>query len=78
MEQMHGMEENPMFLDELSPFVQELIGHPAAFLGGVASGLLRLNLADDPVQDWLRRQGANPTPDSNHQNGSGPQTITID
>lgn len=68
-----------MFLDELSPFVQELIGHPAAFLGGVASGLLRLNLADDPVQDWLRRQGATPTPtNSNHQNGSGPKTITID
>jgi hypothetical protein len=80
MELMHGMEEKPMFLDELSPFVQELIGHPAAFLGGVASGLLRLNLADDPVQDWLRRQGANPAPrpDHNAQNGSGPQTITID
>jgi hypothetical protein len=67
-----------MFLDELSPFVQEALRHPAAFLGGVASGLLRLNLSDDPVQDWLRRQGATPTPDSTPQNGSGPQTITID
>ncbi|MFH7245768.1 MAG: hypothetical protein ACHWZW_23300 [Spirulina sp.] len=69
-----------MFLDELSPFAQELLGHPAAFLGGLASGLLRLNLADDPVQDWLRRQGASsaPAPDNSAQNGSGPQTITID
>lgn len=69
-----------MFLDELSPFMQELIRHPAAFLGGVASGLLRINLADDPVQDWLRRQGATPTAptDSSAQNGSGPQTIAID
>ena len=75
---MRGMEENPMFLDELSPFMQELIRHPAAFLGGMASGLLRLNLADDPVQDWLRRQGAAPATPSNHQNGNGPQSITID
>ncbi|MEB3288577.1 MAG: hypothetical protein VKI82_01605 [Leptolyngbya sp.] len=69
-----------MFLDELSPFVQELMSHPAAFLGGVASGLLRLNLADDPVKDWLRRQGASPaaTPSPNGQNGSGPQSIAID
>lgn len=77
---MRGMEEKPMFLDELSPFAQELVRHPAAFLGGLASGLLRLNLADDPVQDWLRRQGATPTsaPDNSSQNGSGPQTIAID
>ncbi len=75
---MRGMEEKPMFLDELSPFAQELLRHPAAFLGGLASGLLRLNLADDPVQDWLRRQGATPTPNNHHQNGSGPQTISID
>lgn len=67
-----------MFLDELSPFVQEAIRHPAAFLGGVASGLLRLNLADDPVQDWLRRQGGTSTPDSPPQNGTGPQSITIE
>lgn len=66
-----------MFLDELSPFMQELMRQPAAFLGGVASGLLRLNLADDPVKDWLRRQGANPAPTPS-QNGSGPQTINID
>jgi len=75
------MEEYPMFLDELSPFMQELLRQPAAFLGGVASGLLRLNLAEDPVQDWLRRQGASPAPGANAQNGqngSGPQTITID
>ncbi len=70
-----------MFLDELSPLMQELLRQPAAFWGGVASGLLRLNLAEDPVKDWLRRQGACSAPDApaqNGPNGNGPQTITID
>ncbi len=71
-----------MFLDELSPFVQELLGHPTAFLGGVASGLLRLSLADEPVKSWLSRQGVVSPVDagvaSHHQNGGGPQTIAID
>lgn len=71
-----------MFLDELSPFVGELISHPAAFLGGLASGLLRLNLSDDPVKSWLNNQGIGPISGSgvsaNHQNGGGPQTISID
>ncbi|NJL47809.1 MAG: hypothetical protein HC929_10430 [Leptolyngbyaceae cyanobacterium SM2_5_2] len=71
-----------MFLDELSPFVQELLGHPTAFLGGFASGLLRLSLMDEPVKSWLSRQGMeSPTAsgvNSHHQNGGGPQTIAID
>ncbi len=72
-----------MFLDELSPFLKELMGHPIAFLGGFASGLLRLNLSEDPVKSWLDQQtGATPVspPSSSHQNGksSGPQSISID
>lgn len=73
-----------MFLDELTPFLRELMGHPAAFLGGMASGLLRLDLSDDPVKQWLNQQGAIPTDNGdtanqgNHQNGGGPQRISID
>ncbi len=73
-----------MFLDELTPFVQELTAHPAAFLGGLASGLLRLNLADDPVKSWLNTQGAtapgydDASASSNSRNGGGPQSISID
>lgn len=74
-----------MFLDELSPFARELAGHPAAFLGGLASGLLRLNLSDDPVKGWLQQQGvATPTSgtgfnsNGSQNNGGGPQTISID
>lgn len=72
-----------MFLDELTPFVQELTAHPAAFLGGLASGLLRLNLSDDPVKSWLSNQGASSvTSDdaasrASARNG-GPQSISID
>jgi len=70
-----------MFLDELSPLVQELIQHPVAFLGGLSSGLLRLSLADEPVRSWLDKQvGASPATRAEINNGrsSGPQSIAID
>ncbi|WP_017300448.1 hypothetical protein [Nodosilinea nodulosa] len=72
-----------MFLDELTPFVQELTAHPVAFLGGLTSGLLRLSLSDDPVKSWLQNQGAAPAhSDSGASRASsrngGPQSISID
>ena len=70
-----------MFLDELTPIVQEILGQPVAFLGGFASGLLKLNLNDDPVKSWLENQGANVSDhsdDDDSTNGKGPQTISID
>ncbi|MBD2230291.1 hypothetical protein [Phormidium tenue] len=72
-----------MFLDELTPFVQELTAYPVAFLGGLASGLLRLSLSDDPVKSWLQNQGITPPNEngsgwgSSDRNG-GPQSISID
>ena len=69
-----------MFLDELTPIVQEILGQPAAFLGGFASGLLKLNLGDDPVKSWLENQGADVSSQSDQDDdaGNGPQTISID
>lgn len=70
-----------MFLDELTPVVREMVEHPAAFLGGLASGLLRLNLGDDPVKGWLQKQGVSVSSTSSaqtNQNGGGPQTISIE
>ena len=69
-----------MFLDELTPIVQELFGQPVAFFGGFASGLLRLNLNDDPVKSWLENQGAevDSQSDDDDDAGKGPQTISID
>lgn len=71
-----------MFLDELSPLFQELMQHPVAFLGGLSSGILRLNLADEPVRSWLDKQvGAYPSTTAagvNNGKTSGPQSISID
>ena len=72
-----------MFLEELMPLFKEFTQHPASFMGGFVSGVLRLSLADDPVKSWLAQQTNTPTtnfPTSTNGtgNGSGPQTISID
>lgn len=72
-----------MFLDELSPIFKQLVQHPASFLGGFASGVLRLNLADDPVKSWLDKQlGVNgylsPVTDAHNGRTTGPQSISIE
>ncbi|NJO41043.1 MAG: hypothetical protein HC769_10535 [Cyanobacteria bacterium CRU_2_1] len=71
-----------MFLDELTPVFKELAGCPVAFLGGFFSGLLRLNLADDPVKSWLDQQTGMPYSGESSEgpNGksSGPQSISIE
>lgn len=70
-----------MFFDELTPVLKELTGHPVAFLGGFLSGLLRLNLADDPVKSWLDQQaGSSSYSGTSSINGrnSGPQSISIE
>lgn len=71
-----------MFFDELTPVLKELAQQPVAFLGGLVSGLLRLNLHDDPVKRWLDEQAGEsvytpPTP-SNNGKSNGPQSISID
>jgi hypothetical protein len=71
---------NIMFLDELSPIFKQLLQHPVSFLGGFASGTLRLHLADDPVRSWLNQQmGTSYTPPVTHNGKStGPQSISIE
>ena len=70
-------------MDEISPLLKELTAHPVSFLGGFVSGMLRINLSDDPVKSWLDNQsGPSSKPPSSGNgsggNGSGPQTINID
>lgn len=70
-----------MFMDELTPLVQELSKQPVAFLGGFFTGLLRLNLADDPVKSWLDQQTGTysaATGESHNGKARGPQSISID
>lgn len=68
-----------MFVTELSPLAQELTKKPVAFLGGFVSGLLGLSLSEEPVSQWLAKQGATPTtPATPTSSTSGPQSISID
>jgi hypothetical protein len=74
-----------MFITELSPLFAELVQKPVAFAGGFVSGLLRLNLSDDPVRQWLDKQmgmqttSAGTTATPGGSNGkSGPQSISIE
>jgi hypothetical protein len=67
-----------MFLTELLPLGQTLLRQPIAFAGGFVAGVLKLDLDRDPVKSWLTQQGAAPSAQSNHRNGSGPQSINID
>jgi hypothetical protein len=72
-----------MFVDELTPIFKQLTQHPVSFLGGFFSGMLRLNLSDDPVKSWLDQHLGysaytdSPTQDHNGKT-SGPQSISID
>ncbi|AFZ26317.1 hypothetical protein Cylst_4218 [Cylindrospermum stagnale PCC 7417] len=72
-----------MFLDELSPIFKQATHHPVSFFGGFFSGVLRLNLAEDPVKSWLDKQIGStgyitPTTGVNNGKASGPQQISID
>ncbi|MFN6462266.1 MAG: hypothetical protein RMZ41_010510 [Nostoc sp. DedVER02] len=72
-----------MFINELSPIFREFIQHPASFVGGLFSGVLRLNLADDPVKTWLDQQTRSnsytgSTTEAHNGKTSGPQQISID
>jgi hypothetical protein len=67
-----------MFLDELTPLAQELIKNPVAFAGGFVSGILRLNLNDDPVKSWLEKQSGFTMPTPPTPPATGPQSIEID
>ncbi|MBR8838054.1 MAG: hypothetical protein DSM106950_29645 [Stigonema ocellatum SAG 48.90 = DSM 106950] len=71
-----------MFIDELTPIFKQFTSHPLSFTSGFFSGLLRLNLADDPVKSWLdqQRDSNNHTTSTDAHNGKagGPQQISID
>ncbi|MGF1512576.1 MAG: hypothetical protein ACFB5Z_02605 [Elainellaceae cyanobacterium] len=68
-------------MNELSPLLTELSSHPVAFFGGFFSGVFRLSLNDDPVKNWLTQHNVNgpvQPPSRPRDNGSGPQSISID
>lgn len=40
---------------EDQPILKDAAKEPVAFLGGVFAGLLRLNLNEDPLKEWIAR-----------------------
>jgi len=64
-------------MDELKPILQELVVQPVAFLGGLVSGFLRLDLNEDPLKSWLTGQGVNASTNQQAKT-TGPQSISID
>ena len=68
-----------MFLTELSPAFQKFIQQPVAFASGFVSGILRLNPNEEPLSQWLEKQGYNSaSSNSVPQNSDRPQSIDID
>ena len=69
-----------MFLTELAPAFQKLIQQPIAFASGFVSSVLHLDLNQEPLSEWLVKQGYNPTAANNavSNNGDRPQSINID
>ena len=71
-----------MFLTELAPAFQKLIQQPVAFASGFVSGVLHLNLNEEPLSQWLEKQGYNSSTTNvttpNSSNGDRPQSINID
>ena len=72
-----------MFIDELKPLFQQFSQHPVSFMGGFVSGVLRLNLVEDPVKSWLDNQLGDtsyttPTGETHNGKSNGPQSISID
>ncbi|XP_062160288.1 UPF0426 protein At1g28150, chloroplastic isoform X2 [Alnus glutinosa] len=37
------------------PLVKEALKEPVAFMGGMFAGLLRLDLKEDPLNEWITR-----------------------
>jgi len=69
-----------MFLTELAPAFQKLIQQPVAFASGFVSGVAHLNLNEEPLSEWLAKQGYNPATGNStvSRNGDRPQSINID
>ncbi|MDJ0589055.1 MAG: hypothetical protein QNJ72_03540 [Pleurocapsa sp. MO_226.B13] len=70
-----------MFLSELTPALQKFIQQPVAFAGGFVSGILQLKLDEEPLSQWLEKQGYNSVSNNNSATPNSkdkPQSISID
>ncbi|GLU12790.1 hypothetical protein SLE2022_294490 [Rubroshorea leprosula] len=50
-----GMVKAFFFNPSEEPILQQALKEPVAFMGGMFAGLLRLDLNDDPLKEWVSR-----------------------
>ncbi|WP_019506575.1 hypothetical protein [Pleurocapsa sp. PCC 7319] len=70
-----------MFLTELTPVLQKFVQQPIAFASGFVSGVLQLKLNEEPLSEWLEKQGYNSGTNNNSSQpnrSDRPQSIDID
>ncbi|XP_004299449.1 PREDICTED: UPF0426 protein At1g28150, chloroplastic [Fragaria vesca subsp. vesca] len=60
------------------PIVKKALQEPVAFMGGMFAGLLRLDLNDDPLKEWVSRtvEASGITVEEVDANGSDPEEET--
>ncbi|MCF2970344.1 hypothetical protein L1047_03930 [Synechococcus sp. Nb3U1] len=55
---------------------KEFLSHPVPFCGGLLSGLLGLDIKQDPLRSWLESQGL--MMEDKSSSGEGPKSISIE
>eukprot|EP00246_Nothoceros_aenigmaticus_P005659 TRINITY_DN17890_c0_g1_i1.p1 TRINITY_DN17890_c0_g1~~TRINITY_DN17890_c0_g1_i1.p1 ORF type:complete len:129 (+),score=13.72 TRINITY_DN17890_c0_g1_i1:178-564(+) len=66
---------------EDDPILKKAIKEPVAFVGGIVAGLLRLDLNEDPLKEWVERTTEAAGVKADEQTDSsdeGPEEITIE
>ncbi len=61
--------------------VSEFFQNPIPFLAGFVAGVLKIDLEQDPVKQWMEQRGVDFSHTGNSEKDapkSGPQNITID
>ncbi|VFQ87410.1 unnamed protein product [Cuscuta campestris] len=75
------------FVDPIreKPIIKEALKEPVAFMGGMLAGLLRIDLNEDPLKEWVTRtvEASGVTPEEIHAAGENrpeetPQPIDIE
>lgn len=71
-----------IFSPEDDPVLQGALKEPVAFFGGLFAGLLRLDLKEDPLREWVAKTaeaaGINLEEDKTEESDDGPIEISIE
>lgn len=63
---------------EMNEVWKTFLSNPVPFCGGFLSGLLRLDVKQDPLRSWLESQGLRVEEPPPSGRSNGPQSISIE